>query len=456
MILNDFDRTNSTTDHPSDLVVDYILAEANNVPLAKYLTKFDFACPDEIAAAIKELAYAITGDRFLTSKRTMEENSRYAAIVKRFREITQRLGTFDKYTESTAGSLWFGSYARALCDRRTNAYFGGVQPMPSEFDKAYTTIQALYHLSANDMAKLTYFVQQVRAGSAFPASLRRMLYIWGEQKKTGKTTVANNLVAILNADKVENINSYSSTLSKELQIKDFVVPLIAYCNCVLLDECFYSDMGKTYDTFKRRITKNDGAARLVYGNEFEWHGMPNYIATSNTPLRKFIKDWDDRRFLAVRFSTLPAANYSADELYNLWRSFVVNVPPVTDWVAETDKIEAISFEQGELEERALEFEIELRQPEFLNIIRNKEWDSSNTTAPKNRLSLKFFVDYFARSMGATEAAKHRGEIERAVIAVFGERYGTQSFWLLPKLRDMSYQVADEHDNTLEDNNSMPF
>ena len=458
MKITELNANNSTTDCPSELVANYLTAELQNVDFVDYISEFDFDNIAEIKFGVKYVANAVSNDKYLCAKRTQEDNPRCATIRKRFSGVVSNFDKYDRYANSIAEELWYGSYARKRLDKRQAAFFPVTPPNAGTFAQAFETLQQMYSLSDTDMAKITYFVQQVRAGNSFPASLRRMLYIWGKQKKTGKTTVAETLIAILNADTVKNVGLYSSLLSKELQITTFVVPLIAYCNAVLLDECFYSDMGKTYDTFKRRITQNGGSARLVYGHEFQWEGCPNYIATSNTPLRKFIKDWDDRRFLAVEFKTSPTTIADNTQIYNLWRQFIFNVPQVEDWYSETAKIEKVAFEVGEREERAQEFEIELRKPSFLREIQNADWDSSRESAPKNRISLKFFVDYFAKTIGATEANKRRGEIEKAAIAVFGEKYSTQSYWLLGSLRQKSYEVGLAEDEVPQDeeDDNMPF
>ncbi len=459
MKITKLNANNSTTDCPSELVANYLTAEMQNVDFVDYISEFDFDNIAEIKFGVKYVANAVSNDKYLSAKRTQEDNPRCATIRKRFAGVVSNFDKYDRYANSIAEELWYGSYARKRLDKRQAAFFPNTPPNADTFAQAFGTLQQMYSLSDTDMAKITYFVQQVRAGNSFPASLRRMLYIWGKQKKTGKTTVAETLIAILNADTVKNVGQYSSLLSKELQITTFVVPLIAYCNAVLLDECFYSDMGKTYDTFKRRITQNGGSARLVYGHEFQWDGCPNYIATSNTPLRKFIKDWDDRRFLAVEFKTSPTTIADEAQIYNLWRQFVFNVPQVEDWYAETAKIERVAFEVGEREERAQEFEIELRKPAFLREIQNADFDCSRESAPKNRISLKFFVDYFAKTIGATEANKRRGEIEKAAIAVFGEKYSTQSYWLLGALRQKSYEVGlteDEVPQNEEEKDNLPF
>ena len=99
-----------------------------------------------------------------------------------------------------------------------------------------------------------------------------------------------------------------------------------------------------------------------------------------------------------------------------------------------DNIAASANEIGERQERSDEFEIELKRSEFLDMVISKVCMSDRVSSSDNHVSLKFFVDYFAAQIGATEAQKRREEIERAVLNVYGERYSTQTYWLLSDIK----------------------
>lgn len=445
---------NSSADCPSELAKKYIAAVEDNLTFVEFLGQYDYSSEEEICRTVKYLLSNIAADKYLLSKRTQEDQPKLKALLRRVNGIVNDFKAFDKFPQGTAAELWCGTYARMLVARRADKFFPKNEPNSFEFLNASNTLQQMYGLSHNDMRKIKYFVQQVRAGDLFPSSLRRMLYIWGETKMTGKTTVASILCSVLNADKLTNIGHYKSDLAKELQIGEFKVPLIATCNCVMLDEAFYSDMSKTYDTFKRRITQNDGRARVVYGIEFEWKGCPNYIATSNTSLQQFIKDWNDRRYLSIEFEQQPTTRMAETELYNLWCAYVFNVPRVTDWQAEAMSIADIAFETGERAVSMEEFAIELQKPQFVEMIRSQQFDAYKKNAKVNRISLRFFVDYFAKQSGSAEAYKRRSEIEKAVLQVWGPRYGSQSYWLLGDLRERSYNL--DSDEQEQEQKQMPF
>ena len=85
------------------------------------------------------------------------------------------------------------------------------------------------------------------------------------------------------------------------------------------------------------------------------------------------------------------------------------------------------------------------------------------TAADNRISAKWFVDFFVRSMGA-EAHKRRSEILEAARMVFGDKYNDR-FWLLDDLRKRADELArgdgdGEEDETVnkldEDTEKLPF
>ena len=50
------------------------------------------------------------------------------------------------------------------------------------------------------------------------------------------------------------------------------------------------------------------------------------------------------------------------------------------------------------------------------------------------------MDYFAAQIGAAEAQKRREEIEHAVLNVYGERYSTQTYWLLSDLKKRAQEL----------------
>lgn len=434
--------TNSTREKPSDLVRMYIEHEENGGTVSTFLTRFEFESREEIGKAVRDLAFAIVGDRWVSDKYTQETVVRMKCLHKRFSNICTNPDKFDKYPMALSGELWHGGYSRKRVEQAAELLM--IDVIDDYWQRACNDIRVLYHLNDTDIEKLRFFVCQVRAGESFPNSLRRMLYIWGNAKMTGKTTVATMIVSILNGDRnFNNIAKYSTSLAYEMQIKSFAVPKISECNACLMDECFYADMGKTYADFKRFITSSGGTARLPFGQEFAWSGYPNYVATSNDPLQRFIKDWNDRRYLSVEFTAAPTVQLSFEQIFDLWHVFICGCKPEADWKTWADDIARSANEIGERTERSNEFEIELKRSEFLDFVISKVCMSDRVSSSDNHISLKFFVDYFATQIGAAEAQKRREEIEHAVLNVYGERYSTQTYWLLSDLKKRAQELKRE-------------
>lgn len=463
MKINELNTTNGGHENPCELISQYLMHEEDGGTLTTFLQTFDFDSRHDIEVAIRMFFRTVYADPYMTKKHLEEINPLAAAVSKRVQRIFEDQSRFDKYPVVTSGEIWHGGFSRQRLNDRTAALFSGVIPNTQKFAAACKRLQEVYNLSADDIAKLHFFVEQVKAGDRFPNSLRRMLYIWGNEKKTGKTTSATMIVSILNGDMDEtNIARYSTTLSNEMQIKNFAVPKISECNVCLMDECFYADMGKTYTDFKRFMTSSNGRARLPFGQEFEWIGQPNYVSTSNDPLKKFIKDWNDRRYLSIHFADKPRVKMSFEEIKELWSDFIFNsrqAKPFEEWALEIDPI---SEEQGERDIIANEFETELRKSNMTKRIIDIP-EPANKSGADNKVTMKTFVDWFSESIGSVEAHKRKNEIEAAVISVYGERYSTTNYWRLTDLQDKALQLYNdarkvENENTekVEEINDLPF
>ena len=442
-----YNTTDGGRETPCELVSAFMLWEKDGGTLSSWLEQFDFDTRDEIEKAIRLFIRTVTLDDYMRKRHLEEENPYAAAVFTRYSKIMTDANRLDKYPVSLSGEIWHGGFSRKRLESRTAALFGSVTPDASKYAEACERIKRVYSLTDVDVEKIHFFVEQTKAGDKFPNSLRRMLYIWGSTMKTGKTTSATMLVSLLNGDTDEsNIARYSSTLANEMQVKSFAVPKISECNAVLMDECFFADMGKMYADFKRFITSSNGRARLPYGQEFEWTGQPNYIATSNDSLQKFIKDWSDRRYLSVEFKAKPTERLSFEEIKALWAAFVLNSQRTKDWSAWADELAPVSEEKGDRTEVADELEIDLRKLDMLERVLAMNTPTKSPASAQNHVALKTFVDWFSESMGVMEAHKRRAEIEAAVIKVYGERYSTTNYWLLTSLQETAQRLKYEINN----------
>lgn len=445
--LTQYNTTDGGRENPCELVSAFMLWEREGGTLSSWLEQFDFDTREEIEKAIRLFIRTVTLDDYMRKKHLEEENPYAAAVFTRYSKIMTDANRLDKYPVSLSGEIWHGGFSRKRLENRTAALFGSVTPDASKYAEACERIKRVYSLTDVDVEKIHFFVEQTKAGDKFPNSLRRMLYIWGSTMKTGKTTSATMLVSLLNGDTDEsNIARYSSTLANEMQVKSFAVPKISECNAVLMDECFFADMGKMYADFKRFITSSNGRARLPYGQEFEWTGQPNYIATSNDSLQKFIKDWSDRRYLSVEFKAKPTERLSFEEIKALWADFVLNSQRTKDWSAWVDELAPVSEEKGDRTEVADELEIDLRKLDMLERVLAMNTPTKSPASAQNHVALKTFVDWFSESMGVMEAHKRRAEIEAAVIKVYGERYSTTNYWLLTSLQETAQRLKNEINN----------
>ena len=445
--LTQYNTTDGGRENPCELVSAFMLWEREGGTLSSWLEQFDFDTRDEIEKAIRLFIRTVTLDDYMRKKHLEEENPYAAAVFTRYSKIMTDANRLDKYPVSLSGEIWHGGFSRKRLESRTAALFGSVTPDASKYAEACERIKRVYSLTDVDVEKIHFFIEQTKAGDKFPNSLRRMLYIWGSTMKTGKTTSATMLVSLLNGDTDEsNIARYSSTLANEMQVKSFAVPKISECNAVLMDECFFADMGKMYADFKRFITSSNGRARLPYGQEFEWTGQPNYIATSNDSLQKFIKDWSDRRYLSVEFKAKPTERLSFEEIKALWSAFVLNSQRTKDWSAWADELAPVSEEKGDRTEVADELEIDLRKLDMLERVLAMNTPTKSPASAQNHVALKTFVDWFSESMGVMEAHKRRAEIEAAVIKVYGERYSTTNYWLLTSLQETAQRLKNEINN----------
>lgn len=442
MRIDDY-KTQEVAGNPCEMISQYMLWEQDGGTLQTWLEQFEYDSREEIEKAIRLFIRTVSLDKYMRTKHLDEVNPFAATIFARYSKIMTDANRIDKYPVTLSGEVWHGGFSRKRLEQRTAKLFSE-KPDAGKFAEACEKIAHVYDLSAIDIEKLHFFVEQVKAGDKFPNSLRRMLYIWGATMKTGKTTSATMLVSLLNGDTNENnIARYSSTLAQEMQVRSFSVPKISECNAVLMDECFFADMGKMYADFKRFMTSANGRARLPYGQEFEWQGYPNYIATSNDSLQKFIKDWSDRRYLSIEFKHKPAEKMTFKQIKDMWAAFVLNSERTKDWQEWADELAPMSEEKGDRLAVTEELEIELQQLHFIDRLRELKTPSKSPACAQNRISLKYFVDYFSESMGVNEAHKRKGEIEAAVLKIYGQRYSTTNYWLLTSLQDRALELRND-------------
>lgn len=434
-------NTNSTPDNASELVTRYMLADEKGETLKMFLSQFDFESVQDVEQAIRLLCRAITTDRYMTQTRLKDRNPLAYMIYKRFEKVVADVSKWERFPKSIADEVWHGGYARAVLDKKAASLWKAPKA-PAAFEDVCRRMSVVYGFTDTELQKIRFFVEQVKSGAKIPVSLRRMLYLWSREKKTGKSTVASVLAVILNGETdYTKASHFASTLANELQVGNFKLPKISECNAVLLEECFFKDMSAMYPQFKRMMTSNGGTARLPYGQEFHWDGYPNYIATSNEPPVSFIKDWDDRRFLSIEMRK-PRVSLSFEEITDLWLDFVRYSTPAARWEKWSDDIFELANETGEKTTFARDYETEMQKDVFLGYIMREPTPLSDSMTPANRITLTWIVDKIGQILGNNERLR-RSEIEEAFVKVYGKRYSNTCYW---KLTDLQAKARELQSN----------
>ena len=441
--------TTGTKENPSQLMLSRLEAESSGVPFAAYLSGFDFDSAADIAAAVRILALRETEDAYMRDKDNRANMPSADILFQRAKSLRIKPDGLDKFCDITSMAVWTRFFAPKIRAAKIAAAFAAT-PDAGRFAAAAAQVREVYGLTAAEIEKLRFFACQVKAGDDFPKSLRRMLYLWGTTKKTGKTTTAEIIAALLNGDERRGENIYTTSLSREMQMDSYAVPLITTCRCCVMDEAFYKDMRKTYSKFKQMMTTTDGTARLPYGQTFGWHGLPNYVATSNDGLKAFIEDYGDRRFLAVHFAK-PPRQMTEEQLTDLWREFIVNAAPASDWQTWAAEIAATADEQGARGVTVEDLVVYYQSDEWRNIMRAlpdvSQWHSSNRLTGLRLLALT------ANNFGLQSIAKDcRDEVERAFTDVFGPKVDGQGWWSIKDCKAVMYGHSIEVQQTENQDN----
>ena len=446
----------SCTDRMTALVQARLNSEAESLSLMEWLGDYDFESEAEIIRTVKRLATEALSCPDMADKTFRSAHPNAEILYTRVKRIRTSNDGGDKFFQAVGKETWYNYVLKRRTDRAFDAMYRDSVPDMAKYDEAARRIRQIYNFTDTDMAKLRYFIVQVKSGESFPPSLRRMLYLWGKKKFTGKTTLGRILTNLLNGLRDPMSDEYKTKLAVELQVENFAVPRIATARCAFMDECFFSDMGKTYNTFKDRITSNDGTARLPYGQTFTWHGCPNYVAASNDPLREFIKDRDDRRYLAIEFRDKPVTVQST-ALMELVETMCVNATVPEGWDLDTwaNEIFEMANEQGErgvtIDDWKVFFEGSRLFNEKLEVM---EINWQNRMANSNRLTSSAIRTKIIETIGQqAQVAQERKEIETAFEEVYGARAAGYNWW---SLLDIRQRVMDILDDIGRKGASMPF
>ena len=135
-------------------------------------------------------------------------------------------GGLNREVERIANAAWYGSLVKKHLKERTDKMFN-VKPDEAKFNAVVEKIKDVWGFTDKDVDALRYFVCQTRHENHNP-SMNKSIYIWSEEKQTGKTTIARAIVSVLNGEEsMDNAGKYESTLAKEMQYNVHDIPLAA-------------------------------------------------------------------------------------------------------------------------------------------------------------------------------------------------------------------------------------
>lgn len=249
--------------------------------------------------------------------------------------------------ERIANAAWYGSLAKKHLKERTDKMFK-VEPNKEKFEAIVERIKKVWGFNDKDIDSLRYFVCQTKHENHNP-SMNKSIYLWSEEKQTGKTTIARAIVSVLNGEEnMDNAGKYESTLAKEMQYNVHDIPMAASCNAVILDESMPKDTSKAYGQIKQMLTSNSCQFNQKFREIITLSTKRFYFCTSNENISEFIQDRIERRFCSIRLERTPL-QLSFEEIYEIWKEFCVNATPRFDdwqmWYNSIDHVTGLATEE---------------------------------------------------------------------------------------------------------------
>lgn len=420
-----YGNRDSSADKPAAITADALKVYPPDVEPA--LEGCDFANLHELAAAYREAWSVLASDRYLLNKRTRQDMPDADVLLIRAKRISSSADV-DRKTYAAAESLWLRKFERKELTRRRNALFFGDKSKDKYFI-AKNELTRIYRYSAADLEAWRYFVCQARRDDADPA-LNRAVYLWSEEKMTGKTTVARIVAGILNGCSTweeARRGVYLSDIPCELQFGGFDRPKATRYACVVMDEAFAGkSTAKYYGKFKTAITSDTANVNIKFGSAVDIPCTRNYIFTSNNDIASVVADESERRLFEIHAQRPIELEY--EKLYAVWLDFIVNAPDEPDtakWYRDT--MPEVKGEAGVTKD---DIRSAFVSPEFLACVEEFARCGNSATAAEiaagggvssvNRYQVaypKFFTDFIAKSY---DVRKNANIIKDAVVALFGE------------------------------------
>lgn len=347
-----------------------------------------------------------------------------------------RRGSVHKEAEKISEQSWYGELASKRLKEKTAAMFN-VEPNEIIYNETIITIKEIWGYSDAEIDALRYFVCQVKdAGKTINPSQNKQIYLWSNQKETGKTSVARAIVSILNGEDFANTSKFESSLGRELQYNPHDFPMAAVYNAVILDEAMPNDSSKVYGQLKKMLTSSGCDFNPKYNAIIHMECQRNYIFTANNCISEYIKDDSDRRFIIVEPKIKPK-QISFDEIFETWKLFCQHATPRMKWAEWYRQFDFIEGQQTKnIQETKQNI---LSHPSIIS-----ELEAQNNYSVS--------VGYFNKLLTNTQTPPTdiRKVIKLACIDLFGETIQKGgSAWkrndILFKLKNEQKPIYDSHD-----------
>ena len=154
---------------PTPIINRYLEHEKDGDGLLEtWLKQYDFDSEEEIAQSIKDFAYHVVNDPYMSSRERQQRDVFARVLYKRYNDMLTHGDKMAKYAKDIASRLWHGYYTRAILERKTG-YLLRFNRDADAFLAAWKKIQSTYEMTDSEMNKIWFFVEQVKAsGCAVP------------------------------------------------------------------------------------------------------------------------------------------------------------------------------------------------------------------------------------------------------------------------------------------------
>lgn len=411
MKITNLKNTGSTTMTPCEIVDRFLLQP----DYFDFLKQFEFDSLEEIAEGYKYLCRSVVFDQFCRTKANRDNLPAVSIIYTQCKNIVNSMNPNEKY-RVVAESLWLNYFERKKMERNFELFYS-VEKSPEKLKNSIEKMREWWKYTDKDIEALRYMVCQAKIGRTFPTKLQRAIYIWSEEKFTGKTTVAEMFVACLNGEpNCDNIENYKSDVPHEWQFERFAVPESLHKRAILLDEAFSGKNGTEnyYPRVKDKLTSNNCKYEVKGGGFFNEKCYRNYFITSNYPPEKFIHDKSERRFFVINMKHRPPM-LTDDAIFEVIADFCRNVEPeenIAQWYRDT-----MPEVMGSIGYREIEMANALRSENFLNVLRG--WRDS--IQPKHKVYFPSdFKKWLFNEAGIVKTDRNAETVESSVVRAFGE------------------------------------